>query len=478
VATETTFLYLPKGSVNYKSLFGWAGSQPTGVDESGFYLEQSVGNTVGTKVPCTPGATYVIAMKAKGRMPNKIEMQYFTAAGAYVSNSFVYFYSSTVDGTTAIKAPYLNQVVELAKQFTADAGGTITQMAIRIPYEADMVPGNAPRYYGWHLEARANVANFHRKKINLPFRGVGCNQMCQVNRWTVEPAVTPALIDSHIQFLQDSFALTPGDGVRVFLSADAGIQRVGGIPDSFVPEFWTNVAALVTAIQSRGLKLIPLLFWPLEFYSSDPRQFDRSAAANPEKAAGYARLAQQLAAYFHNIACVPALDVLNEYAFNMTFTPTSGVSDPGYTPEQTARLFETIAAGCRQGTDKPLIASCATGKDLIPVLAIQDPASYDIISYHSYNSNAGFFQPMYDKPIIAGEYGPDVFETDAGIKQTQTAAVQAALPALVNAAWFWSDYGVIHPTTSAAGSIRDAVIVNAYKAARETFVETGVRRIY
>lgn len=479
VATETTFPYLPNGSVSYKSPFGWAlGSNPTGIDENGYYIDQSVGNTVGTKVPCTPSAVYVLAIKAKGRMPNKIEIQYFTAANAYVSNSFLYFYSSTVDGTSAIKAPYLNQLVELAKTFTANSGGTITQMAVKFFYEVDQVPGNSTRIYGWHLEARSNVANFHRKKIDLPFRGVGCNQMLQLNRWSTEPTVTPALIDGHIQFLQDSFGLTPGDAIRVFVTADAGIQRVGGIPDSFTPLFWTNVAALVTAISSRGLKLIPLLFWPLAFYSTSPLQFDRTAAANPAKAAGYEKLAEELARYFHTVACVPALDVLNEYAFNMTFTPTAGVSDPGYTPEQTARLFEALARGCRRGTDKPLIASCATGKDLIPVLAIQDPASYDIISYHSYNSNAGFFQPMYDKPIIAGEYGPDVFEADAGIKQTQVAAVQAALPGLVGAAWMWSDYGVIHPTVSVAGSIRDSVIVDAYKAARETFVETGVRRIY
>lgn len=480
VATETTFPYLPNGATRYKSVFGFSGTNATGVDENGFYLEQSVSHATGlnSKVPCTPGASYILAIKAKGRMPNKIEINYFTAANAYVSNSFVYMYSSTVSDVSAIKAPYVNQVMELAKTFTANAGGTITQMYIRFFYETDMTGTNLPRYYGWFIEATANVAKFHRKQIDLPFRGVGCNQMLQLNRWSTEPTVTPALIDGHIQFLQDSFGLTPGDAIRVFVTADAGIQRVGGIPDSFTPLFWTNVAALVTAISSRGLKLIPVLFWPLEFYSTSPLQFDRTAAANPAKAAGYEKLAEELARYFHTVACVPALDVLNEYAFNMTFTPTAGVSDPGYTPEQTARLFEALARGCRRGTDKPLIASCATGKDLIPVLAIQDPASYDIISYHSYNSNAGFFQPMYDKPIIAGEYGPDVFEADAGIKQTQVAAVQAALPGLVGAAWMWSDYGVIHPTVSVAGSIRDSVIVNAYKAARETFVETGVRRIY
>ena len=113
---------------------------------------------------------------------------------------------------------------------------------------------------------------------------------------------------------------------------------------------------------------------------------------------------------------------------------------------------------------------------MIPVLAYQDQDSYDIISYHNYNSTTfSFFQHLYDKPIISGEYGPDVNETVEGTKATQTKAVQDVIPTFVSAAFLYAGYGVNQPTTGSVGSVKNSTIVNNFTAARSLARETGVK---
>ena len=235
--------------------------------------------------------------------------------------------------------------------------------------------------------------------------------------------------------------LRDGDTLRLFLAADYALTRDGsGVPTGINAQAWTNLDTVLGIVADLDLKIVPVLFFPFPFAGSGG--FDRAAMTNSAKATGYQNRTRELCSFLNGYEQVVAIDPINEYGWTLTFTPGGGAS---YTPQQTAACYENLAAGARQGTSKPLLASCATGHEAVATFAFQDPDSYDVVSLHSYNGAIDFYRPHWGKPVVAGEFGPDTAndpDADAALKPAQTVAVMEALPARVSAAWLWSGFVV------------------------------------
>jgi hypothetical protein len=396
-----------------------------------------------------PGHEYLVKLRCGGSLLNSVQVDLYDVARAYVRNTVTYAFTSG-----AFEPPVVGTPVTQTVRITVPDDSTVTGAVL-------LVRGEATRVYGWRIDDVSRLPRLPLYRMPLPYRGAAVQSFCSTLAWLVDTRVDERAVRRHVAWLVETLDLRPGDGLRVFLNADCGMLWHSGLPTGWQPRAWDMIDAAVRSVSEHGLQLLPVLYYPTPFPFE--RSFRREVVHAPDLARAYRARTTELAAHLDAHEVVRALDLVNEYAWALSNSSGDGPR-PG--ARQVAACFEDIADAARRGSGKPVVASLAYGHEGVAALLVQDPASYDVLSYHSYSAPLAFFQPQWDVPVIAGEYGPDVTLHDERLIAEQTIDVMHALPAMVSAAYLWTDFALVHPTPHREGRVRNPSVVQAFRASR------------
>lgn len=464
----TILKVFPDNAFPVNTITAWSGSLAGGTDAAGAYRNMTVagGAVTSARFAVDLSSTYWVKLKVGGDLPNRIQVNFYNASGTFVSNTIVYVYASS-----NVTYPVTAAGVAVTQAFRVDVPATtgITQADLiitpRSTAAGDATNQGTTRIYAWRTGKASDLPFQPRYNLGIPYRGIGLQKLRDDFGWHTS-GMTEAQMTSHLQFLVDTFGLRRGDGIRMFMSLDTALNKDGaGVPTSWKPAVWTGIATWMTVVRNFGLKYIPSLYYPTPWTGGEVGiTWDRTAMTNTSKAAGYYDVTVEMAAYLDTFEDIVAIDPINEYSWALGFT--GAYSAPYYTYQQRAAAYDNIASAVRAGSSKLITASQAAGYEAQATLHFQDPALHDVIDYHSYNAPVAFYTPQFDKPIMAGEFGPAESTSASQAVADQAIPVMNALPSYVSAAYFWTNFAVVHPApgNSYTGSITSQPMIDAFKA--------------